>query len=63
MYCFATRDTDNQRLLQSAEAKMRLEKLVIRKGSVRNSTGGIGFKKKQEVKELQRWLRRSDGEK
>lgn len=63
VYRFATRNTVEQKLLESAEAKRRLEKLVIRKGGVRNSTGGRGVDKEQEVEELQRLLRRSDGEK
>ncbi|ORY10055.1 SNF2 family helicase/ATPase-like protein PasG [Clohesyomyces aquaticus] len=64
VYRFATRNTVEQKLLESAEAKRRLEKLVIRKGGVRNDRGkGKGFEKEQEVEELQRLLRRSDGEK
>ena len=52
-----------QKLLESAEAKRRLEKLVIRKGGVRNDRGKArGFEKEQEVEELQKLLRRSDGE-
>ena len=51
------------KLLESAEAKRRLEKLVIRKGGVRNDKG----KKMKEgaggdLEELQRLLRKSDGE-
>ncbi|PWO21318.1 HepA, Superfamily II DNARNA helicase, SNF2 family [Pyrenophora tritici-repentis] len=64
VYRFATRNTVEQKLLESAEAKRRLEKLVIRKGGVRNDRGsGRGNDKEQEVEELQRLLRRSDGEK
>jgi ATP-dependent DNA helicase len=64
VYRFATRNTVEQKLLESAEAKRRLEKLVIRKGGVRNDRGGArGNDKEQEVEELQRLLRRSDGEK
>jgi ATP-dependent DNA helicase len=64
VYRFATRNTVEQKLLESAEAKRRLEKLVIRKGGVRNDGGrGKQMEKEQEVEELQRLLRRSDGEK
>lgn len=62
VYRFATRNTVEQKLLESAEAKRRLEKLVIRKGGVRNNAGR-GVDKEQEVEELQKLLRRSDGEK
>jgi ATP-dependent DNA helicase len=62
VYRFATRNTVEQSLLESAEAKRRLEKLVIRKGGVR-SGGPRGADKEHEVDELQRLLRRSDGEK
>jgi ATP-dependent DNA helicase len=63
VYRFATRNTVEQKLLESAEAKRRLEKLVIRKGGVRNDGGKTrGHEKEQEVEELQRLLRRSDGE-
>jgi ATP-dependent DNA helicase len=63
VYRFATRNTVEQKLLESAEAKRRLEKLVIRKGGVRNG-GEKGGKvdREQEVEELQKLLRRSDGE-
>ncbi|KAJ4405214.1 putative ATPase [Didymella pomorum] len=61
VYRFATRNTVEQKLLESAEAKRRLEKLVIRKGGVRN--GAKGPEKEQEVEDLQKLLRRSDGEK
>lgn len=63
VYRFATRNTVEQKLLESAEAKRRLEKLVIRKGGVRNDRNKArGNDKEQEVEELQRLLRRSDGE-
>jgi ATP-dependent DNA helicase len=63
VYRFATRNTVEQKLLESAEAKRRLEKLVIRKGGVRNDRGkGKASEKEQEVEELQKLLRRSDGE-
>ncbi|KAF2629001.1 ISWI chromatin-remodeling complex ATPase ISW2 [Macroventuria anomochaeta] len=61
VYRFATRNTVEQKLLESAEAKRRLEKLVIRKGGVRNNAGR-GVEKEQEVEELQKLLRKSDGE-
>lgn len=64
VYRFATRNTVEHKLLESAEAKRRLEKLVIRKGGVRNDRGrGKQMEKEQEVEELQKLLRRSDGEK
>ncbi|KAF2639485.1 hypothetical protein P280DRAFT_470138 [Massarina eburnea CBS 473.64] len=66
VYRFATRNTVEEKLLESAEAKRRLEKLVIRKGGVRNDRSGAGtgglVDKEHEVEELQRLLRRSDGE-
>lgn len=63
VYRFATRNTVEQKLLESAEAKRRLEKLVIRKGGVRNDRGkNRAQEKEQEVEELQKLLRRSDGE-
>ena len=63
VYRFATRNTVEQKLLESAEAKRRLEKLVIKKGGVRNDRGrGKQIEKEQEVEELQKLLRRSDGE-
>jgi len=64
VYRFATRNTVEQKLLESAEAKRRLEKLVIRKGGVRNDKGKTRDNgKEQEVEELRKLLRRSDGEK
>jgi ATP-dependent DNA helicase len=64
VYRFATRNTVEQKLLESAEAKRRLEKLVIKKGGVRNDKGrGKQSDKEHELEELQRLLRRSDGEK
>lgn len=63
IYRFATRNTVEQKLLESAEAKRRLEKLVIRKGGVRNDRGrGAQMEKEQEIEELQKLLRKSDGE-
>ncbi|CAI6334153.1 unnamed protein product [Periconia digitata] len=68
VYRFATRNTVEQKLLESAEAKRRLEKLVIRKGGVgsTNSSSKSGralTDKEHELDELQRLLRREDGEK
>ncbi|KAF2713071.1 SNF2 family helicase/ATPase-like protein PasG [Pleomassaria siparia CBS 279.74] len=63
VYRFATRNTVEQKLLESAEAKRRLEKLVIKKGGVRNDGRGKQLEKEHELEELQRLLRRSDGEK
>lgn len=62
VYRFATRGTVEQTLLEQAEGKRRLEKLVIRKG------GLIRGRKRQEkdddeLDELQKLLRRDDGEK
>lgn len=65
VYRFATRNTVEQNLLESAEAKRRLEKLVIRKGGVRNDRNNgktRGVDKEHDVEELQKLLRRSDGE-
>ncbi|KAH7128131.1 SNF2 family N-terminal domain-containing protein [Dendryphion nanum] len=63
VYRFATRNTVEQKLLESAEAKRMLEKLVIRKGGVRNDRGRAKqMEKEHELDELQRLLRRSDGE-
>lgn len=60
VYRLATRGTVEERLLDSAEAKRRLEKLVIKKGSlkdqVRSKKGGDG------VEELRRLLGSVDGE-
>lgn len=64
VYRFATRNTVEVKLLESAEAKRRLEKLVIRKGGVRNSSlHGSKAEAGQELEELQNLLRKSDGEK
>ncbi|KAF1976570.1 hypothetical protein BU23DRAFT_551518 [Bimuria novae-zelandiae CBS 107.79] len=63
VYRFATRNTVEVKLLESAEAKRRLEKLVIRKGGVRNDIArGKQFEAGQELEELQKLLRKSDGE-
>lgn len=64
VYRFATRNTVEVKLLESAEAKRRLEKLVIRKGGVRNERAHGGkLEAGQELEELQKLLRKSDGEK
>ncbi|KAL5114624.1 putative ATPase [Pleosporales sp. CAS-2024a] len=67
VYRFATRNTVEQKLLENAEAKRRLEKLVIRKGGVRNHGGAKARRpdkeQQQEMEDLQKLLRRSDGEK
>lgn len=63
VYRFATRNTVELKLLESAEAKRRLEKLVIRKGGVRNDRNkGKHLEAGQELEELQKLLRKSDGE-
>ncbi|OCK78189.1 ISWI chromatin-remodeling complex ATPase ISW2 [Lepidopterella palustris CBS 459.81] len=64
VYRFATRNTVEARLLAGAEGKRRLEKLVIRKGGVRaGGRPGKDDAAKEELEELQRLLRREDGEK
>ncbi|KAF2817411.1 uncharacterized protein BDZ99DRAFT_373440 [Mytilinidion resinicola] len=67
VYRFATRNTVEAKLLESAEGKRRLEKLVIRKGGVRNGKGSskkgdaeVGSR--EELEDLQKLLRRADGE-
>jgi ATP-dependent DNA helicase len=60
VYRFATRNTVEQVLLDAAEGKRRLEKLVIRKGGVRSSEKDR--RDKDEIEELRRLLRRRDGE-
>lgn len=62
VYRFATRNTVEQTLLEQAEGKRRLEKLVIRKGGLRE-TGARNQGQREELDELQRLLRREDGEK
>jgi ATP-dependent DNA helicase len=58
VYRFATRNTVEQKLLDDAESKRRLEKLVIQKGGVSAS------KKAQanDIEDLRNLLRRADGE-
>ena len=64
IYRFATRNTVEQTLLESAEGKRRLEKLVIRKGGLtRNGRAAVTKEQKEEMEELQKLLRKSDGEK
>ncbi|KAL1640469.1 putative ATPase [Diplodia intermedia] len=59
VYRLATRGTVESALLDAAEGKRRLEKLVIRKGGLtRNGNNGGG---REDVEELQRLLRREDG--
>jgi ATP-dependent DNA helicase len=53
VYRLATRGTVEQTLLEQAEGKRRLEKLVIRKG---------GLKGKDELDELRGLLQKADGE-
>lgn len=61
VYRLATRGTVEQTLLETAEGKRRLEKLVIRKGGLRED-GRKKQEDKEGVEELQRLLRRADGE-
>lgn len=64
VYRFATRNTVEQQLLESANSKRRLEKLVIRKGGLTSSyKGRMEREQKEEIDELQKLLRREDGEK
>ena len=64
MYRFATRGTVEQTLLEQAEGKRRLEKLVIRKGGLLRGEGGAKKKEdRDDLEELQKLLRRDDGEK
>jgi ATP-dependent DNA helicase len=60
VYRLATRGTVEQTLLETAEGKRRLEKLVIRKGGLKEDTRGR--QGKEEFEELQALLRRSDGQ-
>lgn len=62
VYRLATRGTVEEGLLEAAEAKRRLEKLVIKKGSLRDQIGLRKSKGEDEVAELQRLLGTSDGE-
>ena len=61
VYRFATKGTVEQMLLEKADSKRRLEKLVIQKGRFRNvkaESGGGG----DEFAELSRLLAKDDGE-
>jgi ATP-dependent DNA helicase len=58
VYRFATKGTVEQMLLEKADSKRRLEKLVIQKGRFRNAKQDIGA----DFAELQRLLGRDDGE-
>jgi ATP-dependent DNA helicase len=60
VYRLATRGTVEQTLLETAEAKRRLEKLVIRKQRFREEAKSR--QDKEDLEELQRLLRQSDGE-
>ncbi|KAH7026877.1 SNF2 family N-terminal domain-containing protein [Macrophomina phaseolina] len=65
VYRLATRNTVETQLLDAAEGKRRLEKLVIRKGGLTRG-GGVGDSKagreeREGLEELQRLLRREDG--
>jgi ATP-dependent DNA helicase len=61
VYRLATRGTVEQSLLKTAEGKRRLEKLVIRKQRFREDRKSR--QDKDDLEELQRLLRQSDGEK
>ncbi|KIW02331.1 uncharacterized protein PV09_06476 [Verruconis gallopava] len=61
VYRLATRGTVEQSLLETAEGKRRLEKLVIRKQRFREDNSK-SRQEKDELEELQRLLRQSDGE-
>ncbi|KAK5175662.1 putative ATPase [Saxophila tyrrhenica] len=58
VYRFATKGTVEQMLLEKADSKRRLEKLVIQKGKFRNAKSDISA----DFGELQRLLGRDDGE-
>ncbi|KAF4552086.1 SNF2 family N-terminal domain-containing protein 13 [Elsinoe fawcettii] len=59
VYRFATKGTVEAMLLEKAEGKRRLEKLVIQKGRFRKTGGNrVG----EEMEELRRLLGRDDGE-
>ena len=59
VYRFATKGTVEQMLLEKADSKRRLEKLVIQKGRFRNVRSDAGA----DFTELQRLLGKDDGEK
>jgi ATP-dependent DNA helicase len=58
VYRFATKGTVEEMLLEKADSKRRLEKLVIQRGHFRNLKGGDGA----DFSELQALLSRDDGE-
>lgn len=59
VYRFATKGTVEQMLLEKADSKRRLEKLVIQKGRFRNMRGGEDG---GDFAELQKLLGKDDGE-
>ncbi|KAL2352542.1 SWI/SNF chromatin remodeling complex component [Cryomyces antarcticus] len=61
VYRFATKGTVEQMLLEKADSKRRLEKLVIQKGRFRQS-GKDAKASASDFEELQKLLRRDDGE-
>ena len=63
VYRLATRGTVEQTLLEKADGKRRLEKLVIRKGKFRSLAAGAGGgPSREDVDELARILQQEDGE-
>jgi ATP-dependent DNA helicase len=60
VYRFATKGTVEQMLLEKADSKRRLEKLVISKGKFKSMRGGDGGG--ADFAELQRLLAQADGE-
>ena len=62
VYRLATRGTVEQTLLEKADGKRRLEKLVIRKGKFRSLRAGAEGPSKEDVDELARILEQGDGE-
>nr|POE61041.1 isoform 2 of lymphoid-specific helicase [Quercus suber] len=61
VYRFATKGTVEQMLLEKADSKRRLEKLVIQKGRFRNIEGGESVAG-ADFAELQKLLGKDDGE-
>ncbi|KAF2220960.1 SWI/SNF chromatin remodeling complex component [Elsinoe ampelina] len=62
VYRFATKGTVESMLLEKAEGKRRLEKLVIQKGRFRQGKGRGKGEGGEEMEELRRLLGRDDGE-
>lgn len=62
VYRFATKGTVEQMLLEKADSKRRLEKLVIQKGRFRSMKGEGGGAGGADFTELQRLLGQDDGE-